>query len=119
MKIKLILSLLALFAAGCSTIQFNNTGANSDKSLELEKNGLNNDPLTSSWHHNMVLSLIEVTDPVDLAAECEASKGSQAEWATVKTEHTFINGLASLVVNAFLPINLWTPMTVEVDCSTK
>ena len=119
MRINLTLALLALLATGCSTIQFNNTGANSDESLGLEKNGLNNDPLTSSWHHNIVLSLIEITDPVDLAAECEAGSGSESEWATVKTENTFINGLAGLVVNAVLPLNLWTPMTVEVDCSQQ
>ena len=116
MKLKLFIIMLALVVTGCSTIQFNNEGARTNESLELEKNGLNNKPLTSSWHHNIVLSLIEVTDPVDLAAECQAGDGLNSEWATVKTENTFLNGLAGFVVNAFLPLNLWTPMTVEVDC---
>jgi hypothetical protein len=60
------------------------------------------------WHHNFALSLYEASEPVNLNSECR-----DMTWTSVKTERTFINGLAQ-VVNVFAPI--WYPKTVEVSC---
>ena len=80
----IILSILLL--SGCTTINFEN-GAASNKEYTSEK-----------WHHNVVLGLIEVSDPVDLEKEC-----ANKEWDTVQTEVSFLNGLASTAVNFFFP----------------
>lgn len=97
MKNKLLLAMIVVVTSACTTIHFDN-GDVSGSSTTKEK-----------WHHNVALGLYELSDPINLKNECGAG-----QWTSVKTELTFINGLASGVVNAFLPI--WYPKTVEVSC---
>ncbi len=87
--------------SGCSTMYFDN-GPPKPTSIK-----------ESRWHHVMFLALMEVSSPVDLNGHCKA-EGSQGEWISTKNELTFLNWLASLPVNLFLPI--WFPWTVEYRC---
>jgi len=96
---KKLLTLAALFAVtGCTTIHFDRN-ANFEEGTTQHKR----------WHHNMVLALIETSDPVNLEERCQGK-----EWTSVKTEVSFLNGLAGGAVNSIAPI--WYPKTVEVDC---
>lgn len=94
----LFLSILIL--SGCTTIHFDN----------------GEDPQgfkpADSWHHNFVLDLYEGSDPVNLERKCY-----DHEWTSVKTELTFLNGLARLAVNWIAP--LWYPKEVETTCSQE
>lgn len=85
--------------SGCTTIHF-------DRSATQEPNPT----VITQWHHNAVLSLIEVSDPVNLEETCQ-----QQQWSSVKTELSFINGLVSGIVNQIAPI--WYPKTVEISCN--
>ncbi|KZZ44173.1 hypothetical protein A3759_30190 [Thalassolituus sp. HI0120] len=96
---KVILAAALLLMAGCSTIHF-------DRNPEPQATPFQ----TEEWHHNAILALVEVSDPVNLEDKCEGNK----EWTSVKTELTFVNGLVSGLVNIFFP--LWYPKTVEVSC---
>ena len=96
---KKILLITAILLSGCTTIHF-------DRNANLDLNASK----TEKWHHNAILALVEVSDPIDLEQEC----GDQ-EWSSVKTELTFINGLVSGIVNFVAPV--WYPKTVEVSCN--
>lgn len=89
--------LMVVVLSGCTTIHF-------DNGPEVVA-----PPTTEQWHHNFVLALYEGSDPVDLEEECR-----DGDWQSVKTELTFINGLAQVVANLVLPI--WYPKTVQVTC---
>ena len=94
----ILLGVLCLtFFSGCSTIHF-------DKGDQVKSN-----QTTQLWHHNFALSLYEGSPVVDLQKEC-----ANTPWASVKTDLTFINGLASGTANMLGPI--WYPKTVEVSC---
>lgn len=97
MKNILLSALCITFFTGCSTIHF-------DKGEQVSPN-----QTTQLWHHNYALSLYEGSSVVNLQKEC-----GNAPWVSVKTELTFINGLAGGAVNMLGPI--WYPKTVEVSC---
>ncbi len=97
--IKYLLMALCLLAAGCTTIHFDNG----------DTTGVAAKTVTEQWHHNVALALVEVSDPVDLKKECGAG-----EWSSVKTELSFVAGLAGAVVDLIAP--LWYPKNVEVTC---
>ena len=92
----------AVVVSGCSTMYFDNGPAKPTSIKERR------------WHHVMFLGLMEVSSPVDLNGHCKA-EGSQGEWTSTKNEVTFLNWLASLPFNFFLP-GLWSPWTVEYQC---
>ncbi len=92
-----LLATCIVFMSGCSTLHF-------DKGEET-----NSTRVVEKWHHNAVLALIEVSDPVNLRDEC-----GEKNWVSVKTELSFVNGLSSAIVNYLVPI--WYPKTVEVSC---
>lgn len=96
---KKILIITAILLSGCTTIHF-------DRNANLDLNASK----TEKWHHNAILALVEVSDPVNLEQEC----GDQ-EWSSVKTELSFVNGLVSGLVNFVVPV--WYPKTVEVSCN--
>mgnify|MGYP000016418147 CR=1 FL=1 len=96
---KKLLIIAVILLSGCTTIHF-------DRNANLDLNAAK----TEKWHHNAVLALVEVSDPVNLAQEC----GDQ-QWSSVKTELTFVNGLVSGIVNFIAPI--WYPKTVEISCN--
>ena len=93
----IIFGAFLVFATGCTTIHFDNGNVSSPSTV------------TEKWHHNAVLALIEVSEPVNLKNEC-----SSGDWSSVKTQLSFLNGLASSFVNQLGPI--WYPKTVEVSC---
>jgi hypothetical protein len=95
---KILFASLLFLVAGCTTIHLDNGTVANPKTV------------SEKWHHNVVLALVEVSDPVDLKKECNSS-----DWASVKTQLSFINGLASSVVGMILPA-IWYPKTVEVSC---
>ena len=100
MKANLTLcALAALLMQGCTQIYFDN-GAVPD---------VQNTQKSRSWHHNWAIDLYESTDPVNLESRCR-----DGQWQTVKTEKSFLNGLASSAANQILPI--WYPKTVTVSC---
>lgn len=94
----LTLLLAAFTLSACTTIHFDNGEVDPATQPKVEK-----------WHHIVALDLVEVSDPVDPEAVCEGG-----EWAGVKTEKTFLNGLAGSAVNFFVP--LWYPKTASVTC---
>lgn len=90
---------ILLFLSGCTTIHFDN----GDQPTEVVSK-------TSKWHHNVVLDLVEVSPPVDLAGKCGEN------WSSVKTEQTFLNGLTASAVSTVLVPFIWYPKTVTVSC---
>ncbi len=86
-----------LFLSGCTSIHFDNG------------NALAGQPTFEKWHHNFGAALYEGSDPVNLKEECQGK-----EWNSVKTELTFMNGLASGFLNLIAPV--WYPKTVEISC---
>lgn len=104
MKNILLVSLLTTgLLSGCSTINFEKKQKNDVEAA---------DAVTySNWHHNIVFSLIEVSSPVNLNNKC-----GKKSWSSVKTELSFINGVAGGLVN-YLIGPIWYPKTVEVTCN--
>ncbi|GAA3939865.1 Bor/Iss family lipoprotein [Litoribacillus peritrichatus] len=95
---KLLTTLVSLIIlSACTTIHFDN----GEPIETLAK--------TEQWHHNVALDLVEVSDAVNLERRC-----LNQEWTSVKTELSFLNGLARLAVNWIAPI--WYPKTVEISC---
>ena len=95
---KKMTAILVLLLSGCTTIHFDNGD---------EPGGTEN---AGKWHHNFALDLYEASAPVNLKQECAGK-----QWTSVKTEVTFINGLAGGVVNTLAPI--WYPKTTQVTCN--
>jgi hypothetical protein len=91
---------IILLMNGCTTIYFD------------QDEPVTPDPARtqSNWHHTMVFSLIEVSQPVDLQQKC-GDKG----WASAKTEQTFLNGLVSSIPYVSW---IWTPKTASVQCKS-
>jgi hypothetical protein len=97
MRMALAASLLLLGAlSGCTTIYF-------DKGKDVRSASV-----TEQWHHNFVLDLVEGSAPVSLKQSC-----GDKPWVSVKTEESFLSGLASSM--AFI-LPIWYPKTVEVSC---
>ena len=98
MRMTLTASLLLLGAlSGCTTIYF-------DKGKDTRSTAV-----SEQWHHNFALGLYEGSAPVSLKQAC-----GDKSWVSVKTEESFLNGLAGSAASFFLPI--WYPKTVEVSC---
>ena len=109
MKSNITIVFATIFLLGCQTIQFNSEDTVNSESL-------NNNPDVTMWHHNVVLSLIEISDPVHLNEQCEGVPNSEEGWSTVKTETNFISGLADFATGILVPLDLWTPKVVEIGC---
>ncbi|MFW2404952.1 MAG: Bor/Iss family lipoprotein [Gammaproteobacteria bacterium] len=97
MRISLVLAAVML-ATGCTKIHFDQAAPVAEDA-EMSQ---------SAWHHNMVFSLVEVSQPVDLGSTCGSN-----DWESVKTETSVLNGLIGWIpyVSA-----IWTPKTVTVQC---
>lgn len=89
-----LLAGFVLFNSGCSTMVFVN-GTSGDQGRAGPVAALENE----EWHHDGVFGLVEFSPPVDLQNRCNGS-----DWKSVKIEKTFVNGLASAVVNSALAI---------------
>ncbi|MCD1597931.1 Bor family protein [Rheinheimera aquimaris] len=92
---------LCVVLNACSTIHFDR---NTDKQAESVT--------YQQWHHNFFFALYEGSKPVNLVEICQ-----QQDWQSVKTEVSFLNGLATTVVNYVAPI--WYPKTVDVSCTSS
>ena len=58
------------------------------------------------WTHTFLLGLVPA-EPIDVTAECRSGI------ATVVTEQSFLNGVATL-----LTLGIWTPRAVTISCAT-
>jgi hypothetical protein len=99
MKSSLLLTLAAALVTGCSTIRFD-SGKPASTAVKH-----------SEWHHTVAFTLLEASDPVDMHDRCIGKP-----WSTIKTERTFLNGLAGSVDSLILGVDLWEPLTVEYVC---
>lgn len=91
---------LAVTLSGCSTIYFDK-GKNVAPTIVSER-----------WHHNVAYGLYELSDPVDPKRACGGNS-----WVSIKTEVSFLNGLAAAPINNIIPfVTLWYPKTVEIGC---
>jgi hypothetical protein len=97
MRMALTASLLLLGAlSGCTTIYF-------DKGKDVRST-----VVSERWHHKFAFDLYEGSAPVNLKQECD-----DKTWVSVKTEESFLNGLAG---GAAIFGFIWSPKTVEVLC---
>lgn len=94
---KYIILSITILLSGCYTIHFDKSGE-PVSGVEYEQ-----------WHHNLAYDLYELSDPVNPQEVC----GDQ-NWSSVKTEVSFVNGLAGIVGTMILPI--WYPKTAAVTC---
>jgi hypothetical protein len=99
---KKIIAISAILLSGCTTIHFDRSNTLQLDAVEKEQ-----------WHHNIVFSVIEASDPVDLKEVC-----GEQEWTSVKTEFTFLNWGSAFLLDTVTksPIPLWTPKTVTTSC---
>lgn len=98
-KNMLIIIFSLLLLSGCSTMYFHNGPPTADVQMHSE------------WHHNLVFRLWEVSEPVDLENRCAGK-----DWTTVKTERTFVNGVAGVIDSVVIGVDVWDPWTVEYSC---
>ncbi len=97
-----VLGLVVLvLTAGCSTIRFH-SGETGDSRTT-----------TQEWHHIAAFRLIEASAPVDMNDRCPG-KG----WSMVQTERSFLSGLAGLVDNIIIGVEVWEPLDVQYVCSS-
>src|SRR5262249_11431765 len=61
---------------------------------------------SGKWHSGFVFGVAEVSGPHDLDKMCPQG------WGEVTTETSFLNGLVQWIV----PLNLYNPQTVTVQC---
>lgn len=117
MKIRnILIGLASILLLGCYHISFVNDRINpSNDSYE-------------QWHHNTLLSLVEVSDPVALKDIC-----SSRNWSMVTTQETFGTGILPGLANAALtsvlaaaksPVMIsvgfvWDPSFVKVYCAQQ
>jgi hypothetical protein len=66
------------------------------------------DPAATTWHHNVVFGLVEVSPPEDVNKACPQG------YAAVKSEQSFVAGLVNI-----LTIGLYNPTDVLIYCSAK
>lgn len=97
-RLTALMMALAVTLSGCSTIYF-------DKGK-----GVTPTDTSERWHHNIAFDVYEASAPVDPKQEC-----GDKSWVSVKTERGFLNWLAAVPVNSFIPF-LWYPKTVEIGC---
>lgn len=83
---------------GCSTIEFQNSNASATNEQY------------NYWHHNVALSLYELSSPVNLD-NCENN------WSSVAVEKDLVKGLAGTVDNVvLLGGDIWDPWSVDLNC---
>lgn len=95
---KYIILFFSILLTGCHTIHFDKNQPSSSAAVENEK-----------WHHNWAFDLYEGSSPVNPKERC-----GDKQWSSVKTELSFVNGLAGNVGTMILP--LWYPKTASVSC---
>ncbi len=66
------------------------------------------DPAVTTWHHNVVFGLIEVSPPEDVTRACPQG------YAMVKSEQSFVAGLVNTVT-----FGIYNPTDVLIYCPAK
>ena len=99
-----ILVLITAATSACTSITFDNSGTAEGHQLK------------GKWHHQMALSLVEVSDPVDPESQC-----GDNTWNAVETQKSFVNGLVDNVLSAATGVGplIWTAKTVNVTCAKE
>ena len=87
------------FLAGCSTIEYTNTGNVAD-SMEVY----------SAMHHNLAYSLYEYSEPVNLE---QCGNG----WASLVVEKDVITAIAGGIDEAIVFVDVWDPWAVTLNCA--
>ncbi|MFY0665486.1 MAG: hypothetical protein JXQ97_12750 [Natronospirillum sp.] len=82
---------------GCSTIEFQNSSA-TPTNEEF-----------NYWHHNVALSLYELSAPVNL-------DNCSNNWSSVTVEKDLVKGLAGSVDNFVILVDAWDPWSVDLKC---
>ena len=95
---KYIILFFSILLTGCHTIHF-------DKNEQVPYVSTQNE----KWHHNWAFNLYEGSSTVKPQERCQDN-----DWTSVKTELTFINGLAQFAGTLVGPI--WYPKTTTVSC---
>lgn len=88
------LAAIALLASGCYR-QVVQTGRTPSASV-----------IHRPWTHTFLWGLVPA-EPIDVTAECRSGI------ATVVTEQSFLNGVATV-----LTLGIWTPRDVTINCAT-
>jgi Bor protein len=94
-KLGSLVLLCALTTAGCYHATINTGRQPSGQTIEVP------------WAHSFLYGLVPPST-VETAQQCPNGV------ATVETQHSFLNGLAS-----FLTFALYTPITIEVQCAAS
>lgn len=103
MKNLLSLTCVVALLCGCSVMHFQN-GPVAPEGRPVER-----------WHHNVALSLYEISPPLDMNALCK-----DKQWSVVTTKETVVTGLAGAVVNSVaFGASIWDPQMVEYYCGGK
>jgi len=92
----LLILAVATTLTGCFHIRYTNDGPASAE------------PAQSSWHHNVVFGLVEISEPENVTKACPNSFG------LVKSEQSFVAGLVSAIT-----LNIYTPTDVLIYCTAK
>ncbi len=109
-KIALFLLIsVSLLLSGCYTVNFKNG--------ETARGGA----IESHFHSNVLLSLVEISSPVNPKEFC-----AEKEWSMVTTQESFLSGIlpttTTILSKFFLPIGvstgwIWDPQEVTTECS--
>lgn len=96
----LSIAIASLSLVGCSVMHFQN-GPVQAEGRTIEQ-----------WHHNVALSLYEVSPPLNMKALC-----ADKPWSMITTQETFATGLAGAAVNSVaLGVSVWDPQMVDYTC---
>jgi len=97
-KALVLSSVVMALLAGCSTIEFANTGVMSSNTEAYDY-----------WHHNVAFSLYELSSPVNLD-NCQSGN-----WSSFTVEKTFISAVAGSA-DLFVAFDIWDPWIAELGC---
>jgi len=110
---KLFLILACSVLSACSTIHFTH---------DLSSNRQPAEPLRTQWHDTTIDGMIEISPPVNLYRQCQGKP-----WSKVTVEFSFSNGVTTGLISgvltsvapAFNLVTLYSPWSVQTNCSVS
>lgn len=110
---KLFLILACCVLSACSTIHFTH---------DLSSNRQPAEPLRTQWHDTTIDGMIEISPPVNLYRQCQGKP-----WSKVTVEFSFSNGVTTGLISgvltsvapAFNLVTLYSPWSVQTNCSVS
>ena len=96
---RLLLLLVTLSLAGCSTVTF----------VQYEQPG--EQATVNRWHHATINGMVEISQPLDVRTVC-----NKRTWTKITTEHTFYNGLITVLIPPVGVVKLYSAWTNKVQC---